>query len=408
MSLQVSLLQYSKLLLEKGFVEEARIIGKVAHYEPVDTPGVPSFFRRNLDYGEGFYFGDMSEKPGVKEWREKHKGKGPNFPVKKKKSATLKPEKAQAIYMEMTGYLHQLQQKAAEWAKKKETALAAGKMREAEAAADAYDQITAIMEDYNKKIDSFVSQYGKEVEKPHAELLEQVDRIINPKAPIDKFRTALFEKRYDEAKELYSKMSPQEREEADVLAKRFYTASTRLKSFCKTASIKEAAVITRENRTYIDRRKGKKVPYQVFYGPHFKAAVEEHRFNMQMLGSALFEDILDKIPNPSPATSKTIYGSEVDRWYLYYNVAWGDGFYCPADMIQVGFITCTEGAADGGYFDSANIGSVCVKLDVSRRGCEEIMEESKRRKQEKEEGKKQQHKQRQQSQKTKQPELEKI
>lgn len=76
--------QLHKTLESKGHVAEAQKLQKVAHYVPQEVPGVPSFWRRNYDYGEGFYCGNMSEKPGVKEWREKHKGKGPNMPEKKK------------------------------------------------------------------------------------------------------------------------------------------------------------------------------------------------------------------------------------------------------------------------------------------------------------------------------------
>lgn len=87
MEVVTRILQLAVFLSRKGYLEETRLLRKVlGHYVPEDKPGVPSFWRRNYDYGEGFYFGDMSEKPSVKEWREKHKGKGPNFPKKKRKS----------------------------------------------------------------------------------------------------------------------------------------------------------------------------------------------------------------------------------------------------------------------------------------------------------------------------------
>jgi len=85
MDLESRLILYSSLLKERGFTEEANLVEKMAHYEPANTKGVPSFWRKNYDYGEDFYYGDMSKKPGVKEWLEKHKDKGPNFPLKKKK-----------------------------------------------------------------------------------------------------------------------------------------------------------------------------------------------------------------------------------------------------------------------------------------------------------------------------------
>jgi len=85
MGLKSKILLYSDLLSRRGFTEEAEQLRKMAHYIPDDSSDVPSFFRRNYDYSEGFYCGDMSEKPGVKEWREKHKDKGPNWPKKKKK-----------------------------------------------------------------------------------------------------------------------------------------------------------------------------------------------------------------------------------------------------------------------------------------------------------------------------------
>lgn len=82
-----------RALCKEGLTEEARLIERVAHYVPEDISGVPTFFRRNYDYGEGFYHGDMSEKPGIKEWREKSKGKSLNMPKKKKKKKGKKAAK---------------------------------------------------------------------------------------------------------------------------------------------------------------------------------------------------------------------------------------------------------------------------------------------------------------------------
>lgn len=85
MTFKARLLTLCALLQKKGHSEEAVAIERAAHYIPDDAAGVPSFWRRNYDYGEGFYYGDMSEKPPLKEWRKKHKEKGPNWPKKKKR-----------------------------------------------------------------------------------------------------------------------------------------------------------------------------------------------------------------------------------------------------------------------------------------------------------------------------------
>jgi len=58
--------QLQRTLQAKGHVTEAEQLDKVSHYVPQDVDDVPSFWRRNYDYGEGLYCGDMSEKPGVK------------------------------------------------------------------------------------------------------------------------------------------------------------------------------------------------------------------------------------------------------------------------------------------------------------------------------------------------------
>lgn len=98
MSLLTKLVQFGNLLTSKGFHEEAKMLKRVSHYVPEDTEGVPSFFRRNYDYGpegDSFYYGNMSEKEPLGEWRKKHKNKGPNWPKKKKsekQAQTLVPE----------------------------------------------------------------------------------------------------------------------------------------------------------------------------------------------------------------------------------------------------------------------------------------------------------------------------
>lgn len=83
--LWAKLYQFGLLLAQKGHGKEARAVLKLGHYVPEESAGVPSFWRRNYDYGEGFYHGDMSDKEPLGEWRKKHKGKGPNWPKKKRK-----------------------------------------------------------------------------------------------------------------------------------------------------------------------------------------------------------------------------------------------------------------------------------------------------------------------------------
>lgn len=85
-SLLIRLTQLHRRLLCKGFIAEAKRVRELcAHYVPEDKPGAPSFWRRNYDYGEGLYHGDMSSKKSVEDFLDKHKGKGPNWPKNKKR-----------------------------------------------------------------------------------------------------------------------------------------------------------------------------------------------------------------------------------------------------------------------------------------------------------------------------------
>ncbi len=98
MSLPSKLAQFGKLLISKGFHQEAKMLKKVCHYVSKESSDIPSFWRSNYDYGpegDSYYYGDMSEKEPLGEWRKKHKGKGPNFP--KKKAISL-PSTPQAEY----------------------------------------------------------------------------------------------------------------------------------------------------------------------------------------------------------------------------------------------------------------------------------------------------------------------
>ena len=89
MNLRQQLQQFSEHLLKRGFHKEAEEIRHISHYVPVSTPGVPEFFRRNYDYGEGFYYGDMSEKESVGDFLKHHHEKGPNWKKKKKAELTV-------------------------------------------------------------------------------------------------------------------------------------------------------------------------------------------------------------------------------------------------------------------------------------------------------------------------------
>jgi hypothetical protein len=86
MNLRQQLLQFHEDLLKGGFHQEAEEIGHVSHYVPKSIPGVPDFLRKNYDYGEGLYQGDMSNKESVGDFLKKHHEKGPNWPKKKKKA----------------------------------------------------------------------------------------------------------------------------------------------------------------------------------------------------------------------------------------------------------------------------------------------------------------------------------
>lgn len=71
------IVQLSRLLVNRGYSEEAKnLLIVLSHYVPVGKDDVPLFWRRNLDYGEGFYHGDMSEKGPLKDWLKKRRKKG--------------------------------------------------------------------------------------------------------------------------------------------------------------------------------------------------------------------------------------------------------------------------------------------------------------------------------------------
>ena len=70
------IVQFSKLLESRGYNEEAKcLLVVLSHYVPEGKDDVPSFWRSNHDYGEGFYHGDMSEKGPLKEWLKKRRKK---------------------------------------------------------------------------------------------------------------------------------------------------------------------------------------------------------------------------------------------------------------------------------------------------------------------------------------------
>jgi len=70
------LILFQKRLQSKGHIQEAKQIRQLilSHYIPEDSEA-PSFWRRNLDYGEGLYHGDMSKKKSVEEFLNKKKKK---------------------------------------------------------------------------------------------------------------------------------------------------------------------------------------------------------------------------------------------------------------------------------------------------------------------------------------------
>lgn len=76
MHLSQQLQKLHKILIEKRLFQEAQVLSE----------SLPSFFRRNYDYGEGLYHGDMSDKESVGDFLKKHHEKGPNWPKKKKKA----------------------------------------------------------------------------------------------------------------------------------------------------------------------------------------------------------------------------------------------------------------------------------------------------------------------------------
>ena len=88
MSILKKILQVCRSLEAEGHTTEAGTLKRVlASYLKNESDDVPLFFRRNYDYGEGFYSGNMSEKDSVKDFLDKHHKKGPNW---KKKSRGAK------------------------------------------------------------------------------------------------------------------------------------------------------------------------------------------------------------------------------------------------------------------------------------------------------------------------------
>lgn len=249
MSLRGELLRYSTLLARKGFVEEASLVERTAHYVPEDTEGVPSFFRRNLDYGEGFYYGNMNEKPGIKEWLKKHKGKGPNF-LKKKKEALKKEAHNDAMahqyllendpeYRILWKESESLRSKIQEFTKNKAEFFDQNKIREANEIGEAVDQLQAYLDKTETALSKYRNKHGKKAEeKSLTKIVEDADRLINPKTLIDHFRIALLQKDYAEAGKFFHKMSPEEKSEAQKLAEHYHKAG--LKGFIKHSSVEKA------------------------------------------------------------------------------------------------------------------------------------------------------------------------
>ena len=238
MTLRGELLKYSTLLAQKGFVEEAKLVERTAHFVPENTENVPSFFRHNLDYGEGFYYGNMNEKPGIKEWLKRHQNKGPNFPKKKKKEAADSVHQHlldnDTKYRDLWERVEGLRTKILKFRENAQQLLSQGKVNEAEEIADAADQLQAYLDEAELAAGLYKKRQGKKVKEQNLdELVEQSDRLINPKTSLDYFRIALLEQNYEEAGKLYNQMSPEEKKEAEELAKHYHKAG--LGGFIKVA-----------------------------------------------------------------------------------------------------------------------------------------------------------------------------
>ncbi len=67
--------QFGLSLTQSGHTKEAEIILSLGHYVPVESEGVPNPWRSNMDYGEGFYHGEMKDKEPLGKWRKKRKTK---------------------------------------------------------------------------------------------------------------------------------------------------------------------------------------------------------------------------------------------------------------------------------------------------------------------------------------------
>ena len=238
MTLRSELFKFSTLLTQRGFAEEAKLVERMAHFMPENTENVPSFFRRNFDYGEGFYYGNMSEKPSISEWRKKHKNKGPNFPKKKKKEAGDSVHQHlldnDTKYRDLWERVEGLRAKILKFRENAQQLLSQGKVNEAEEIADAADQLQAYLDEAELAAGIYKKRQGKKVKEQNLdELVEQSDRLINPKTSLDYFRIALLEQNYEEAGKLYNQMSPEEKKEAEELAKHYHKAG--LGGFIKVA-----------------------------------------------------------------------------------------------------------------------------------------------------------------------------
>jgi len=243
MTLRSELFKFSTLLTQRGFAEEAKLVERMAHFMPENTENVPSFFRRNFDYGEGFYYGNMSEKPSISEWRKKHKNKGPNFP-KKKKEAALNEEDSVHNYLigndrrykELWDRVQSLRADVKLYQIKMEQSLEQYNEGEAREHEETLDQLQAYLRDAEDRAQIYKGRQSRKVKEQNLdELVGQADKLINPKTLLDHFRLALLQQNYEEAGKIVERMSPEEKKEAEGLAKNYHEAKSKM--FTKTASI---------------------------------------------------------------------------------------------------------------------------------------------------------------------------
>jgi len=354
MTLKARLLSFSEILARKGLQEEAELAKKVAHYVPEEGTGLPSFWRRNYDYGEGFY-GDMGERSSIKDWLKKKKPKEKKaldivFLLKRasgdpelrrlyeeeadlRTEFDLTKEPSQDLQSRLDKVQNDILARTMSTSKpetSKENQLASQirevKQELSQAEEQGNEDLVQSLEEVLALLQDDISKTQKQSDLPiHKEVFEQAQRLVNPESLVDYFRIALLKENFEEAAKIYKSMLPSEQEEAKEISQQYHRAVCINRMFRK-GSKKIASFVTPLIKTAL-RFKPMTSPsgqnFYVVYTNHFEkeAQNEGSDFNSACMESKLGQMFDGITPFPE------VWGSRFGKSFVYYTKKYNDKSY---------------------------------------------------------------------------------